>query len=235
MGSYDLMVAGAAKGQGIREGYAQGEQDGFEQGKNAGKTQGWNNALREMQTWVDKARRLEGIFAEGGLNRLWSNKMVFATVPHQLEKESLPTRRKVFLRMLAYAEYHQRHVADPVELLGGMSNRIEQAVSDAKVGKISQDDMMASMLTMSAETNKTVDSLREGQQDEIIEEWIEWRVGKLLKSAKYSSSAGIVPDAGSLGETVTTQNAGYEISQDKFDIVSDAQKYLGETRESFGY
>jgi len=54
-----------------------------------------------------------------------------------------------------------------------------------------------------------------------------------ILSAKYST--GVVPIPERLGGSVTTKKAGAEIAEDSFDIVSDAKKYLGETRDYFGY
>jgi len=237
MGSYDLMVAGAAKGQGIREGYAQGERDGFEDGKRSGRIQGRNQGIEEMKPWQERADFLESIFAEGGLHRLWLNKVLFATLPASNKKETLTTRRLVFLHMLAYAEYHQHHVKDPVNLLGKLSNDMarEAAIAKRSGDKATSDQIMDNMIAMSQATNKTANSIKQCQKDDNLEKWIEWRVKGLLALVQYSSDKGVVPIPESLGGSVTTKKAGAEIAEDSFDIVSDAKKYLGETRDYFGY
>ncbi len=77
--------------------------------------------------------------------------------------------------------------------------------------------------------------MREGQRDDKVEFWIKWRVDQLSSTVKYSTKDGIIPDAGSLGREAIAKPPGYEIINDKFDIVTDAKKYLGENRSEFGY
>jgi len=243
MGSYDLMVAQVAQNNGVNHGHAIGVQ----QGKKIGEVKGWNKGLKSMQSWVDKANRLESIFANGGLNRLWLNKMVFATNPRELTKDSLASRRLLFLSMLSHAEYHQRHVIDPVALVGSTTIHVEEDIARSKALNMKFDDSMAAFIAQGDNTvesaedklkrtriklavaerrideierrvistndkaRKMAASMRSGQKDENMDDWIAIRIKYLSKHVKYSTKDGIIPDAGSLGNAATSKKAGYVV------------------------
>ena len=160
---------------------------------------------------------------------MWLNKIFTATKVTKKAKESLPVRRKTFLYMLAYAEYHQRHVNDPVEHLKRVSQSADDAVRKYREGgsKASFEDSMDALSKMAATGKREAKRAAIGQKDENMMTWVEWRVDQLEKSVKYASSKGIVPLKASIGKA-TTLEPGHEISHDKFDIYSDAKKFLGE-------
>jgi len=246
-----MYAALKAKEAGLEQGRAQGYRNGYENGLAEGRAQGNNSALKDMQPWVDKTKALEGMLAEGGLRRLWRNKLIFTTERSQFSKSPLKDRRLVFLHMLAYAEYHQRHIKDPVDVYDGladkvhaMSNRMEAEAQKAGANKATEQDQIDAMMSMGAEVMKTAQqmkaiakdakqraySMREGQKDERLDEWIQWRVKQLLETAKYDTPSAVIPKVKSLGDSPTSKKVGTEIVEDSFDIVSDAKKYLGETR-----
>ena len=213
-----LFVAQAAKNAGAQEGYVRG------------KNQGYAQAERDLKPFVDRALGVERIFSKGGLSKLWLNKVFTATRVEKKTKESLPVRRETFLYMLAYAEYHQRHVDDPVEHLKRVSNAAEKAAKEYKENGYDRsfDKTMDDLSAMAEDAAKEAKTIEIGQQDKNMMRWVEWRVDNLKKIVKYASKKVIIPLKSSLGDTVTTIAVGDEIRNDKFDIASDAKKFLGE-------
>jgi len=219
-----LFVAQAAKNAGVQK------------GKSIGYKEGYHDRDNQLAPFVKKALRLEKRFAEGGLEALWRGKVIYSTNPHIHDKSNIKDRREVFLHALAYAEYHQRHVEDPVDHMMRMSNRFQEEIDNAKKnGGVIPPSQLDALSNMNAATQKNARGMKKGQAKEGMEQWIKWRVGVLTKAVKYATKLAIIPTKASLGNSVTTKPAGDAIANDDFDIVSDAQNYLGEQRTEFGY
>ncbi|MDQ7000883.1 MAG: hypothetical protein Q9M12_08390 [Mariprofundus sp.] len=209
---------------GMNAGLAKGRRIGHVEGYN----EGYAEAKRNMMPFKKLAKTLESILVDGGLERMWKAKIVNTERPDKVSKSPTSKKRLVFLHMLAYAEYHQRHVKDPLVYLGGFTDKVDKVVAEAKRNKETGHDALLAMEALTKKITREVDGITQGQKDENMKVWINWRVDNLKKSARYKPGS-IIPIRESLGKTsMTTKDPGAEIAENAFGIVDDAKKYLGQ-------
>jgi len=205
---------------------------GLEKGRRIGHVEGYNEgyaeAKQDMMPFKRLSQKLEKRLAESGLEGLWRSKIVFTAKPQLNDEAPTAKKRLVFLHMLAYAEYHQRHVKDPLVYLGGFSDKVEAAIATAEKDQDAGVEALLAMKKLTKNVTREVSGITQGQKDENMKTWINWRVDNLKKSARYKPGS-IIPIRESLGKTsMTTKDPGAEIAENAFGIVDDAKKYLGQ-------